>query len=120
MAFSLLPRSEKFFDLFDEQAGIIVRASESFYEMILKFDRLTERAAEVKAFEHAGDLVTERIYVALDKSFLTPLDPEDIHNLAGALDDVLDNIEEMSHRFSVFRIDAPTTAAKEMSRLIAE
>src|SRR5581483_8268214 len=86
MGFRLIPREEKFFDLFDESVGIIVRASEAFLQMIHQFDRLAERAKEIKELEHAGDLVTERIYRALDRSFITPLEPEDIHALAGALD----------------------------------
>jgi hypothetical protein len=120
MGFRLIPREEKFFDLFEESAGIIVRAAGAFQDMIAVFDRLEERAREIKELEHAGDLCTERIYRALDRSFLTPMEPEDIHRLGGALDDVLDNLEEAAHRFWVFRIDEPTLPAKSMAKIIHE
>lgn len=118
MGFRLIPREEKFFDLFEESAGIIVRASGAFHEMVTQFDRLEERAKELKELEHAGDLVTERIYRALDRSFLTPMEPEDIHRLGSALDDILDNLEEAAHRFWVFRVEAPTLPAKSMAKIL--
>src|SRR5262249_44628203 len=85
----LMPREEKFFDLFDEAADILVRASKKFFAMLSAFDRLQARADELKDEEHACDLVVERIIRALDRSFVTPLDREDIHRLATSLDNVL-------------------------------
>src|SRR5262249_17260614 len=59
-----------------------------------------------------------RIIKALDRSFITPCDREDIHTLASSLDDVLDNMEETAHRFVVFRIERPTTAAIDLAGII--
>jgi len=123
MAFSLIPKEMKFFDMFDEAAAIITRASETFLDMLTNFDRgpnptdilpasgqsgvhptpltkgdLTDRVAqscqELQQEERACDLVVERIIRALDVSFITPFDREDIHTLATTLDDVMDNMEE--------------------------
>jgi predicted phosphate transport protein (TIGR00153 family) len=116
----LIPREEKFFDLFDEVADIIEKASEQFLKMVSEFDRLTEYAEELKRSEHAGDLIVERTIKALDRSFVTPLDREDIHSLATSLDDVLDNMEETAYRLVAFRLEAPTPQMVAMARIVHE
>jgi hypothetical protein len=116
----LIPREEKFFDLFDEAADILSRSSKKFLDMVRHYDRLEQRAEELQGDEHEGDLVVERIIKALDRSFITPMDREDIHALAKALDDVLDNMEETSHRLEAFRIDRPTPQAVKMAEIIHE
>ena len=104
MRFSLIPREQKFFDMFDDVAAVISRAAGKFLDMVTDFDRLTSRSNELKHEERAGDELVERIIQSLDRSFVTPIDREDIHALATSLDDILDNMEETSHRFGVFRI----------------
>ena len=148
MAFSLIPKDMKFFDMFDEAAAIITRASEKFLDMLTNFDRgpnpadvlpsnrsgiyptllakgdLTDRVAqrclELQQEEHACDLVVERIIKALDVSFITPFDREDIHTLATSLDNVMDNMEETAHRFLTFRIDRPTPESVTLARIIRD
>ena len=120
MRFSLIPREEKFFDMFDEASAVLNRAAEKFLAMVTQFDRLRERSADIKDEEHACDRLVERIIQALDRTFITPLDREDIHTLATRLDDILDNMEETAHRFVTFRIDKPTPAAEAMARIIHE
>jgi uncharacterized protein Yka (UPF0111/DUF47 family) len=120
MRFSLLPREEKFFDLFDEFAGIMTRAAKKFFDMVQNFDRLRERSQALRTEEHAADVVVERIIQALDRTFITPLDREDIHTLATLLDDVLDNMEETAHRLEAFRIEKPTEPAVALARIILE
>ena len=118
MRFSFMPREVKFFDMFDEVAALLNQASKKFLEMVTVFDRLPERAADLRKEERSCDAVVERIIKALDQSFITPFDREDIHSLATRLDDVMDNMEETSHRFDVFRIDRPPPAAVQMARII--
>jgi uncharacterized protein len=120
MRFSLLPREDKFFDMFDEASAVLNGAAEKFLAMVTKFDRLQERSNEIKLDETICDHVIERIIKALDRTFITPLDREDIHTLATRLDDILDNMEETAHRFVTFRIDKPTPAAESMARIIHE
>jgi len=120
MRFSLIPREMKFYDMFDEAAAILTRASDKFLAMVTQFDHLLERSNELKQEEHAGDEMVGRIIKALDRSFITPFDREDIHELASKMDDVLDNMEETSHRFVVFRIERPTPAAVAMARIVHE
>ncbi len=116
----LLPREEKFFDMFDELGDLLLHASGRFLDMITAYDRLEERGEKLKQDEHNGDLLVEQIIKALDRSFITPLDREDIHALATTLDDVLDNMEETAHRLESFRLDKPTPQAIDLARIIHE
>lgn len=119
MAFNLIPRDEGFYDLFDEMGDLLIRTGDAFFEMMSRFDRVEERARQLKDLEHTADGITRRIYEALDRSFLTPLEPEDIHRLAGTLDDVADELEETAFRFSVYlRDEKPTPASVKMADLI--
>ncbi len=113
----LLPREEKFFDMFDELGDLLLQASRRFLAMVTDYDNLEERGEALKQDEHNGDLLVERIIKALDRSFITPLDREDIHALATSLDDVLDNLEETAHRLETFRLEKPTPQAVDMVRI---
>jgi uncharacterized protein Yka (UPF0111/DUF47 family) len=120
MRFNLIPREMKFFDMFDEVAAILTRASGKFLELVTDFDRLPARSKELKFEERACDEAIGRIIQALDLSFITPFDREDIHTLATKLDDILDNMEETANRLVAFRIDKPTEQAVAMARIIQE
>lgn len=120
MRFSLLPREMKFFDMFDEMGATLTRASSKLLDMLTDFDNLPARGLDIKQEEENGDAVVQRILEALDRTFITPFDREDIHNLATRLDDVLDNLEETAHRFEVFRIEKPTRAAIQLASIVKE
>lgn len=120
MRFSLIPRETKFFDMFDEMAVTLTRASAKLLEMLTDFDNLPSRGLDMKEEEEKGDAIVEKILHALDQCFITPFDREDIHNLATTLDDVLDNLEETAHRFEVFRIEKPTRAAIQLAAIIKD
>ncbi|MFO0865201.1 MAG: DUF47 family protein [Gemmataceae bacterium] len=118
MRFSLIPREAKFFDMFDQAGDILVRGSARFLEMVQRFDDLPKRARDMKIEEDACDDIVGQIIKALDRSFITPFDREDIHTLAAKLDDVMDNMEETAHRLLVFRIEKPSEAAKQLAQII--
>src|SRR4051812_11589236 len=100
MRFSLIPREMKFFDLFEEVLTIVNRSAGKLYELISQFDRLVERSDDLKREESACDEVVRRILIALDTTFITPFDREDIYALARSIDDILDHIEETAYRFA--------------------
>jgi uncharacterized protein len=120
MRFSLIPRELKFFDMFDEAASTLTRAANKFLDMLTFFDNLHARSEELKREETACDTLVEHIIKALDRSFITPFDREDIHTLATKLDDIMDNMEETAHRFEVFRIDRPTAVSVSLARIIRD
>jgi predicted phosphate transport protein (TIGR00153 family) len=116
--FSLIPRERRFYDLFDQTAAHLTKSASKFLDMVTLFDNLPARSQEMKAEEVACDELVREIILALDKTFITPMDREDIHRLATSLDDVLDNMEETAHRLQVFRINKPTPEAIELARII--
>ncbi len=118
MRFSLIPRETKFFDMFEEAAAILTRAADKFLALVTRWDSLAERSAELRQEEHACDRVVQRIIEALDRTFITPFDREDIHALATSLDDVMDNLEETAYRLEAFRVDRPTPAAVSLAEII--
>ena len=120
MRFSLIPREMRFFDMFEEVAATIHRAAVKFLDMVTIFDNLSVRAQEIKQEEEACDIQVEKIIKALDRTFITPFDREDIHTLATKLDDILDHMEETAHRFEVFRLEQPTAAAVDLARIVMD
>src|SRR5436190_1373042 len=120
MRFSLIPHEERFFDMFDEAAAKLTQASATFLQMITNFDNLDRRGQDLKLAEEDCDAIIEKIIKALDRTFITPFDREDIHTLATSLDDIMDNMEETSHRLVVFRIEKPTLDAIELARITQE
>jgi uncharacterized protein Yka (UPF0111/DUF47 family) len=120
MRFSLIPRELKFFDMFDEFAAHLTRAAGQFHEMLTAFDNLDIRSQAMKRDEDACDACVANIINALDRTFITPFDREDIHTLATSLDDIMDNMEKTAYRLGVFRIEKPTRESIELGRLIQE
>ncbi len=120
MRFSLIPREMKFFDMFDDFATTLTQAAVKFQEMVTVFDKLEGRSRDMKQAEDACDACVEGIIKALDRTFITPFDREDIHTLATKMDDIMDNMEKTSYRLDVFRIDKPTPETIELARIITE
>ena len=117
MRFSLIPREEKFFDMFDEASAVLTRAAEKFLAMVTQFDRLQERSHELKEEEHACDQIVERIITALDRTFITPLDREDIHRLSTAMDDILDLLQDCAQTISLYDVRHATPEAKRLAEI---
>ncbi len=100
----LLPRDEKFFDLFSAVAAFTVESATLLQEL-LRADaaRRTAIVDQIKRLEHQADQVTHEVVTRLDRVFITPLDREDIHLLASRLDDVIDLIDGTARRLQMFR-----------------
>src|ERR1043165_10285737 len=102
----LLPREEKFYHLFEKQVDLIADASRLLLEGVrVGNSRLSEAASNITVLENRGDEVIHEIITRLNQTFITPIDPEDIHNVSSALDDVLDGIEETAHRLVSYNIE---------------
>ncbi len=115
----ILPREQKFFELFGEQAGVLHEAAKVLLEMMEKCDHnVGEGANAIKKLEHRGDTMTHDIITRLNQTFITPLDREDIHALSSRLDDVLDLIDASATRMVLFKIRETRPAAIELARII--
>ncbi len=120
MRLRMIPREERFFDLFVEDAANVLAAARMLDEMLRTFDDLPRRTAELRDAEHRGDEISHDIGRRLESTFVTPFDREDIHSLISGLDDVIDFIEEIGDTFGLYRIGAPTAIAIEQSAIIVK
>jgi len=118
--FSLFPKEEDFFTLFCKQSDCVKEGCHELHEMLIHFDRLEARAARLKEIEHQGDLVAHEIFERLNRTFITPLEREDILTLASGLDDVLDEVEAIGSRFVLFGVKATTPQAVDLGKIIVE
>ena len=118
--FSLFPKEEDFFGLFRKQAAIVRQGCDQLQEMVKAFDRLEDRAGDLKKVEHDGDLVTHDIFDRLNRTFVTPIDREDIHDLASGLDDVLDSAEAIGSRLVLFNIQRATPEALKLTNILRQ
>ena len=116
--FGLIPKDEKFFEMFREMGTIITEGAEALCEMMHDFSDPLASQRKIKDIEHKGDHQTHAIINKLNKTFVTPFDREDIYALASGLDDILDLIDASAQRFVMYRVDAPTAAAKELADII--
>lgn len=102
---ALLPHDEQFFSLFEESARNIVLAADTLLTMpAATHEERIKIVERIKDLEHVGDTVTHRIFSELNGTFVTPFDPEDIHILASALDDILDFIDGSAGRFMLYKL----------------
>jgi len=106
MAINFIPREVKFFDYLNLQAENIVKAADCFKHAVKKgvFDEETVKT--IKDFEHEGDTLAHEIVDMLNRTFITPIDREDIYALANTLDDIVDMINSMSNRIRLYKLNA--------------
>lgn len=115
----ILPRTEKFFHFFIEQAGLIHQAAQTFRKAV-EDGASTMREAEIAIarLEQKGDEIIHEVFTRLNQTFITPIDPEDIHSLASHMDDVLDALEEAAHRIVAYKIPSIPAPVIEVSRIL--
>lgn len=115
----LFPRQEKFYEFFLTQAKIILDASRLLLDGAQAGNSsLASAAAKIKTLEQRGDEVIHEIYTRLNQTFITPLDPEDIHSLSSHLDDVLDGIEDAAYRMVAYRVEPIPQMVVEVCKIV--
>jgi uncharacterized protein len=112
----LFPKEIDFFEIFDRAALNLTKAATLLVSLMENFDNLEARAKEIYEVEQEGDILTHEIMKKLHKTFITPIDREDIYALASRMDDVLDLIWGAVDRLSIFKIKAPTQDALNISK----
>jgi len=100
----IIPQEKHFFDLFEQQADIVLEGANALLDMVTRFDHVAEKRDRIKDIEHHGDELVHQISEALTKTFVTPIDQDDISELTSRLDDILDYIEAASHRLWSYEI----------------
>ncbi|GGC17732.1 hypothetical protein GCM10007205_28440 [Oxalicibacterium flavum] len=113
----LLPKEGKFFDLFNEHAEFCVKGAKEMVALMTNFDDLEIRVHAIEGIEKQADQVTHATLDALHKTFITPLDRDDIHQLITRMDDILDLMEDAAQTISLYDIKAITPEAKRLAEL---
>ena len=113
-----MPREDDFFELFERAAENAHAASTELLEMLEKFDAVKDRSKRIKDIEHTGDQITHDAIERLNRTFITPVDREDIHDLVCRIDDIVDLVDTAAHRIILYKVAAPTSHAKELARCL--
>ena len=113
----ILPQDKIFFSLLEEQAELAVKVAELFQTMIRENESFGVLIKRMRVMEHEGDELVHQVIHKLNKSFITPIDQEDISKLASLYDDVLDLIDATANRIFLFKLQ-PTDIMKEFSSII--
>ncbi|MDO4487005.1 MAG: DUF47 family protein [Bacillota bacterium] len=97
-------KENEFYLLLEEFSGKIVKAGEAFYDLVSNYEDIENKVADVKTLETECDMQAHKILTALNASFITPFDREDIYSITKEMDDIVDSIEEVANRFIVFDV----------------
>ncbi len=118
--FPFIPREEGFFDLFEQSAQNMVKTAQELKRMVNTCKDTKRSAAEIAELEHQGDNITHQIIAQLHRTFVTPLDREDIVLLAHSLDDVTDLIHSAADAMFIYKIECPAPRAMELADIIVQ
>jgi predicted phosphate transport protein (TIGR00153 family) len=116
----LIPKDDKYFDTFDQLASHIAEAAQALVEMLSdEGGEYARHSARIKVIEHACDELTHSISKRLNQSFITPFDREDIYMLSGALDDIVDLIDDVARAMVMYDVRESTPYARQFADVIA-
>jgi uncharacterized protein Yka (UPF0111/DUF47 family) len=117
---ALMPREDKFFDLFDRHAATLTLGAKALRELLEGGDGVTSCAARIMRHEGEADAVASETTEALHKSFITPFDRSDIQGLSSALDDAIDQMQKTAKTALLFEVSSFEPAMREMGDIIVE
>lgn len=118
--FRLIPHDDRFFDLFNRSAENNLEGARILQDILKDPTDLDRKARHLKDIEHRGDEITHEVYRALNRTFVTPLDREDISHLAATLDDVIDWVEEVARRMRLYRVVETTDLQRRFGQVLLE
>jgi len=116
----IIPQDKVFFNLLEEQAELVLKAAELFKAMINDYNTFGVKMKRMRALEHEGDDIVHEIFHKLHKTFITPIDHEDISKLASAYDDVLDYIDAVAGKIHLFKLKNPDGVIKKFADIIVK
>src|SRR5918998_6563519 len=114
------PKDRAFFDLFEESANNVLRAAELLDEMLRSYPEQAQLARAILLCEQEGDRITYDIIQRLNATFVTPIDREDILELASGLDDIVDLTEEVADYLGLYKIEAPMEQAQRLAHILTQ
>ncbi len=114
----LFPKEENFFELFEELATKILEGSQFFLEMTKTRDYSEPKVAKLKELEHEADVITHNTYEKMHKTFLTPIDREDIYALVNKMDSIMDVIEATAIRIHMYKVKKPDDEIIKQAKIL--
>jgi Phosphate transport regulator (distant homolog of PhoU) len=117
--FLITPRDTKFYDLFEQDTANLVIAAEKLVDLFNNYENVELKARQLKDLERQGDVITHEIIQRLHRTFVTPIDREDIALLADALDDVMDFIEAAGRTAFLYHITQPRERARQLASIVS-
>ena len=118
MRFSLIPRDYHFYDLLHASAKNLVDAGAALLDLMEHYQNVDMKLAHIRDLEHKGDAITHEIMARLHKTFVTPIEREDIARLADRMDDVMDHVEEATAAMKIYEVSGPTIHSAEMADIV--
>jgi uncharacterized protein len=118
MRLPFIPREEKFFHLFVDDAKNVLAGARLLEEFFRSYDQRERIASQLRDLEHQGDTISHDIGQRLERTFVTPFDREDIHQLISRLDDIIDFSEEVADTCILYKIEAPTATAQAQAAIL--
>lgn len=100
------------------QAEVLIKSVNTLVELMYDYEKLDQLGTKIEDLEHEGDKITHNIYVLIDKTFVTPLDKEDIANLTGEIDQIIDYTDRFIGTLSLFEIKEPTPYMTELAKML--
>jgi predicted phosphate transport protein (TIGR00153 family) len=116
--FSFVPRDVGFYDLFERETANLVVAAEKLVDLFDNYVDVEAKAMELKELEHEGDVITHEVIARLHRTFVTPIDREDITQLVNSMDDVMDFIEAAGRTAFLYGIAEPTQRSQELAHIV--
>src|SRR5262245_52924712 len=114
----LLPRETSFFDFFERHAALTVEGAKEFLSLASTGANIPAKARRIKEIEHETDVITHRCVEALHRTFITPIERDDIHRLITRMDDVMDYVEAASERIALYEIKEMTEEVRDLADVL--
>jgi predicted phosphate transport protein (TIGR00153 family) len=118
--FSIIPRDPRFFELFEKSVNNVAMGATELHILFHDYTNVAQKVGRITELEHQGDYITHQIMEQLHRTFVTPLDREDISALTQGLDDVMDFIEDAAHAMLMYRISKPTARAQQLAVILVD
>ena len=116
--FQFFPKEEKFFDMLERASVNLYKGGKAFKDLLENFTDIEFKIKNIKEIEHEGDIITHEIFDKLNRTFITPIDREDIHQITSEVDDVMDFILATADRFLLYKIKKPTELVMRLTDVL--
>lgn len=114
----IIPQDKLYFDILEKQSELVLKAAKLFKNMLKEHENFSANIKKMRLLEHEGDEIVHQMIHKLHKSFITPIDQEDLADLTSLYDDVLDYIDSVANKIFLFEIKKPDGVISEFADII--